>query len=200
MDHHDVLGAEPVELGGRAPSSIARGAAAELFVAGRIALLGYQVYRPLADDRGVDLVVDVGRGSHVMVQVKAIRATSGYVFMRKSTFPLESWVVLALMVFDVGDDVHRFLTPATDWSEPAPAACEPGYVGLKCPPEHGVNVRNRWKDELAGWAATREHIEAVLQRAHPGRLSFTSGVVSNYMDELAVLLEIDFIVVVGDTH
>ncbi len=78
-------------LGGRAPGNLALGAAGELFFAGRFALFGYQVYRPLADDRGVDLVVDVGQGHHAMVQVKSVRPGS-YVFMRKSTFALEHWV------------------------------------------------------------------------------------------------------------
>ncbi|UYF97176.1 hypothetical protein OCS65_28105 (plasmid) [Rhodococcus aetherivorans] len=52
MTDGDAGGTGPVELAGRAPSSLARGAAAELFVASRIALLGFRVYRPLADDRG----------------------------------------------------------------------------------------------------------------------------------------------------
>ncbi|MHC6214680.1 DUF4365 domain-containing protein [Rhodococcus ruber] len=167
MTDDDVVGTGPVELGGRAPSSLARGAAAELFVASRIALLGFQVYRPLADDRGVDLVVDVGRGRHVMVQVKAIRVTSGYVFMRKSTFPLESWVVLALVVFDTGDDPHLFLIPATEWSDPYPPPVSRDYVGLKSAPEYGVSIRKRWDQDLAAWSATPPHIEQVFKHAHP---------------------------------
>ena len=58
------------------PEKLALGAAAELLMASRLALLGYQVYRPLADDRGVDLLVDVGHGRHVAVQVKAVRHTT----------------------------------------------------------------------------------------------------------------------------
>ncbi|ETT28832.1 hypothetical protein RR21198_5807 [Rhodococcus rhodochrous ATCC 21198] len=169
MTNDDVAGTEPVQLGGRAPSSLARGAAAELFVAARIALLGYQVYRPLADDRGVDLVVDVARGRHVMVQVKAIRVTSGYVFMRKATFPLESWVVLALVVFDTDDEPHLFLIPATEWSDPHPPLVSRDYVGLKSAPEYGVSVRKRWQQDLAAWTATPPHIEQVLENAHPDR-------------------------------
>ncbi|MGW5300710.1 hypothetical protein ACWEQV_20925 [Rhodococcus aetherivorans] len=169
MTDEGAAGTGPVELGGRAPSALARGAAAELFVAGRVALLGFQVYRPLADDRGVDLVVDVGGGRHVMIQVKAIRTTSGYVFMRKSTFPLESWLALALVVFDTDDDPHLFLIPATEWADPHPPLVSRDYVGLKSAPEYGVTVRKRWKHELAAWSGTPRHIEQVLQHAHRER-------------------------------
>lgn len=171
MIEPELTDSGPVELGGRAPSSLALGAAAELLVAGRIALQGYQVYRPLADDRGVDLVVDVGRGRHVMVQVKAIRASSHYVFMRKSSFPLEPWVMLALVVFDsvVDQDPHLYLFAATEWADPCSPLVSRDYPGLKSAPEYGISVRKQWKNELAAWSATPEHVESLLQQAHPVR-------------------------------
>ncbi len=61
------------------------GAAAELIVAAEFALSGYQVFRPLVDDRGVDLLIDRGDGQHLLVQVKSSRLN--YVFMREKVFP-----------------------------------------------------------------------------------------------------------------
>jgi hypothetical protein len=158
---------ENPELGGRAPAHLSLGAAGELLVASRIALLGYQVYRPLADDRGVYLVVDVGLGRHVMVQVKSVRPPS-YVYMKKSTFALESWVALAVVVFnnDTDDCPDVFLLSATEWTNPIPPLVDRTYEGRKSPPEYGVNIRKNWKDELAKWRASAAHVEAILSSAH----------------------------------
>jgi hypothetical protein len=158
--------AQRPELGGRAPGHLGLGAAGELLFASRIALFGYQVYRPLADDRGVDLVVDVGDGQHAMVQVKSVHLGS-YVFMRKSTFALTPWVALGLVVFDRDHEVwpDLFLVPATAWSTPVSPLVDRDYEGRKSAPEYGLNVRANWKQELNHWSATQAHIEAVLAAA-----------------------------------
>jgi hypothetical protein len=157
---------EPPALGGRAPGHLGLGAAGELLFASRIALFGYQVYRPLADDRGVDLVVDVGDGQHAMVQVKSVHPGS-YVFMRKSTFALKPWVSVGLVVFDRDREVwpSLFLIPATSWSLPVSPLVEHDYEGKKSAPEFGLNIRKNWKEELDKWSATQAHIEAVLAAA-----------------------------------
>ena len=151
------------------PEKLALGAAAELLVASRIALLGYQVYRPLADDRGVDLLVDVGHGLHVAVQVKAVRhTTSSYVYMRKSTFPLEPWMVLALVVYgdSLDEQPHVYFVPATEWRSPRSPLTNYDYVGGKSAPEYGLNVRKAWRDELEEWVADADHVHRVMQQVH----------------------------------
>ncbi|MDG5483348.1 hypothetical protein [Mycolicibacterium gadium] len=154
-------------LGGRAPGHLGLGAAGELLFASRIALFGYQVYRPLADDRGVDLVVDVGDGQHAMVQVKSVHPGS-YVFMRKSTFALKPWITVGLVVFDPDHEVWPglFLIPATSWLTPVSPLADHDYEGKKSQPEYGLSIRRNWKHELAHWSATQTHIEAVLGAAH----------------------------------
>ncbi|MEH6624434.1 MAG: hypothetical protein V7738_16890 [Dietzia maris] len=153
------------------PEKLALGAAAELLIASRIALLGYQVYRPLADDRGVDLLVDVGHGRHVAVQVKAVRhTTSSYVYMRKSTFALEPWTVLALVVYgnSLDDQPQVYFVPATEWSSPRPPLTRYDYVGGKSAPEYGLNVRKAWRNELEQWSAGADHVHRLMQQAHTG--------------------------------
>lgn len=153
-------------LGGRAPGHMSLGAAGELLVASRIALFGYQVYRPLADDRGVDLVVDVGDGQHAMVQVKSAHPGS-YIFMKKSTFALKPWVTVGVVVFDADHDVwpQVFLIPATEWSTPVSPLVSRDYEGKKSAPEYGLNLRANWRRELEPWSATQAHVEAVLAAA-----------------------------------
>lgn len=155
-------------LGGLGPSKLAIGAAAELLVASRIALLGYQVYRPLADDRGIDLLVDVGGGRHVSVQVKAVRFPSGnYVFMRKSTFPLEPWVVLALVVYGPLDEEPQiFFISAVEWESPKPPLVGRDYPGGKSAPEYGLGLRKGWRQELAQWAYSPDHVRMLMRQSH----------------------------------
>ncbi|QYL18679.1 DUF4365 domain-containing protein [Mycolicibacterium pallens] len=153
-------------LGGRAPGHLGLGAAGELLFASRIALFGYQVYRPLADDRGVDLVVDVGDGQHAMVQVKSVHSGS-YVFMRKSTFALKPWVAVGVVVFDKDHEIwpSLYLIPATAWLEPVSPLVDHEYEGKKSAPEFGLSIRKNWKQDLDQWNATEAHIEAVLEAA-----------------------------------
>jgi hypothetical protein len=69
----------------------ALGAAGELLAAAQCALHGYQVYRPVADDRGIDFLIDLGAGRHIEVQVKTLRPPKGdYTFMSRKNFPLTS--------------------------------------------------------------------------------------------------------------
>lgn len=151
------------------PTKLALGAAAELLIASRFALLGYQVYRPLADDRGLDLLVDVGNGHHVAVQVKAVRhGTSSYVFVRKSTFALQPWTVLALVVYgeSLDDQPAVYLIPATEWESPSAPLASYDYDGKKSAPEYGLNIRKAWKEELAKWGDNAEHIRRLMRQAH----------------------------------
>lgn len=169
MVNDEQLGEVQVPNVPATPEKLALGAAAELLIASRIALLGYQVYRPLADDRGVDLLVDVGHGRHVAVQVKAVRhTTSSYVYMRKSTFALEPWTVLALVVYgdSLDDQPQVYFVPATEWSSPRPPLTSYDYIGGKSAPEYGLNVRKAWRTELAQWSADSDHVHRLMQQAH----------------------------------
>lgn len=156
-------GIEPA-LGDQVPTHLALGAAGELLTASMFAMYGYQVYRPLADDRGVDLVVDIGNGRHVMVQVKTVGSSSSYVYMQKSKFALEPWVALALvMMRKTALDTPTFLIPATQWRNPtAPFSSRDFGEGKKSKPEYGLTIRKSWADDLKPWRATADHVAHVL--------------------------------------
>ncbi|MEU6198317.1 hypothetical protein [Streptomyces sp. NPDC047061] len=140
------------------------GSAAELLVAAEFALAGYQVYEPLADDRGVDLLVDLGAGRHLLVQVKSVRVgiRDSYVFMRKKHFPLEPHRAVALVVFPTDGDRPEFLLiPAETWRAARPPFADRDYAGRKSDPEYGISVhRSRWREDLAGWSL-REQMKEI---------------------------------------
>lgn len=117
------------------------------------------------------LLVDVGHGRHVAVQVKAVRhTTSSYVYMRKSTFALEPWMVLALVVYgdSLDDQPQVYFVPATEWSAPRSPLTSYDYVGGKSAPEYGLNVRKAWRNEFEHWSADSDHVHRLMQQAHTG--------------------------------
>ncbi|MBO4272718.1 hypothetical protein [Microbispora triticiradicis] len=127
------------------------GAAAELIVAAEFALWGYRVFRPLVDDRGVDLLVDLGSGRHLLVQVKSVRG-SGYVYMRKTSFSLDEHRALALLVFPADANYPElFLIPASAWRNPIPPFADRDYVDKKSDPEYGLSINKQWRRQLEQW-------------------------------------------------
>jgi hypothetical protein len=146
-----------VESEGRwnVPGKQMLGAAAEVIAAAHFALAGHAVFRPLADDRGVDLLIDRGAGRHLLVQVKSVRVygnAASYVFMRKQYFPLEEHRAVCLVIFSHDEPyVRLFLIPASVWRTPAKPFVDREYAGLKSAPEFGLSVTRNWRWELAPW-------------------------------------------------
>lgn len=139
-------------------SSANLGAAAEPIVAAEFALSGYQVYRSLTKDHGVELLIDRGDGHHLLVRVKSIRSGQ-YVFVTKDSFPLDDHRALALLVFPY--DAERpelFVIPAAAWRAPEPPLFSRDYDGLKSKPEWGVSIsKNAWRVQLARWRMMPGH-------------------------------------------
>lgn len=123
------------------------GASAEMLAAAHFALAGLSVYRPLADDQGVDLLVDLGAGEHLLVLVESVRvntAPHATVSLDKKHFLLEEHYALCLVVFDRDDpQPHLYLLPATEWLAPL----EP----LTSSPENGIDIGKTWRQDLAAW-------------------------------------------------
>jgi hypothetical protein len=123
------------------------GASAEMLAAAHFALAGLSVYRPLADDQGVDLLVDLGAGEHLLVQVESVRvnaAPHSTVSLDKKYFLLEEHYAACLVVFDRDDpQPHLYLIPATEWlAPPSP---------LTSSPEYGIDISKTWRQDLAAW-------------------------------------------------
>ncbi|WP_329119605.1 hypothetical protein [Streptomyces sp. NBC_01465] len=143
------------------------GAAAELLVAAEFALAGLQVYEPLADDRGVDLLVDLGAGRHLLVQVKSARigARDSYIFMSKKHFPLEPHRAVALVIFPADGEREFFLIPSATWQDASPPFTDYDYEGKKSAPEYGLRLhRHHWREHLATWSL-REQMKLVVGQA-----------------------------------
>jgi len=111
----------------------------EYVVKMELARAGLDVYVPEVDNKGIDLVVRLGPGRYAELQVKSVRAFS-YVFMRKSTFPLDEARYLVLARFSNGQWPDVFLIPAITWLQPGDLFVSRDYEGLKSAPEWGLRL------------------------------------------------------------
>lgn len=118
------------------------GAYAEYFVKMQLTLKGFEVYSSEIDDRGIDFVARLRPAPFIEIQVKSIRK-SGYVFMQKSKFPLNSDRYLALVIFNEASAPEISIIPASRWTTRDQLFVSRDYEGLKSVPEWGLNLSAR---------------------------------------------------------
>jgi hypothetical protein len=112
---------------------------AEFFVTMAFVRAGLDVYTPAIDHRGIDLVVRLDAGQYLEVQVKAT-LNDNYVFMRKTSFPLDQHRYLAYVRFSTDTVPSLYLIPAITWLTPSSLCVSHDYDGKKSQPEYGLSV------------------------------------------------------------
>lgn len=130
---------------------------AEYFVKMEFALFGFDIYTAEVDDKGIDCVIRRDIDRFYDVQVKSLRpASSGYVFMPKSTFSLRPALLLALVLLRRLQAPALYLIPATAWLIPDGLLVSRDYVGSqKSHPEWGINVSGKNQSLLDRFAFDR---------------------------------------------
>lgn len=121
------------------------GAYGEYFAKMELTSYGLDVYTSEVDDRGIDFVCL--RGKEVWkVQVKSVRSTTGYVFMKEQYFDREDEALfLLLLVFHQGRLPEPYLIPATAWQKENDLLCHRiyGKPGQSSPPEYGLRLSQK---------------------------------------------------------
>ena len=147
------------------------GAAGEMLVAARFALAGFVVYRPLADEAGVDLLVDLGGRHHLKVQVKTVRPQKGggsYAFARKKYFDTATMAMALVVLPHDAEQPEFYLIQGQEWllDPPPPPLVSRDYEGLKSEPEYGVHVSAKDRTALQRWAFDRA-VSTLVEPADP---------------------------------
>lgn len=110
---------------------------------------GVDVYTPERDDHGIDFVAE-GRKGFLKFQVKGIRPSSQYVFMRKEYFNVEDDAMFLILILLVdGEEPDMYIIPASAWRQESQVFVSHDYEGKKSKPEYGVNVSKKNMLELA---------------------------------------------------
>lgn len=136
------------------------GCSAEYLVTLQFFQDGYNVYKTVVDDHGVDLLVrHTASTKHYEVQVKSSRDWN-YIFFPKHKFPLRNDLLAAVVLFLKGQPPEFYLIPAQAWASPSALLVSRDYEGKKSKPEWGLNLTAKTLSLLAPYVFTKtlEHI------------------------------------------
>jgi hypothetical protein len=131
---------------------------AEYLVMMEFTASGFDVYRAEVDDKGIDFVIRQGPDTYYDIQVKSVRQLN-YVFMRKSKFEPRPNLLLALVLFDDGQEPDAYLIPSAEWLHPSQLLVDRNYPKGKSSPEWGINLSQtnlpllepyRWEAQVTG--------------------------------------------------
>ena len=121
-----------------------------------LASYGLRIYTAEVDDHGIDFVAET-KGGFLKFQVKAVRGTSGYVFMRREHFDVsDGSLCLFLLVLEDGEHPREYVIPAGAWAgaKGGPLVYH-SYEGKKSAPEFGVNLSRRNLEALERYRLER---------------------------------------------
>ena len=109
-----------------------------------LASYGMSIYTTEVDDHGIDFVAETKSG-FLKFQVKTIRNSTGYVFMRKDVFDVSDKMLYLLLIrLTDGEHPEMYAIPAYAWNDKSKTALVyRGYEGNKSDPEYGVNVSKK---------------------------------------------------------
>lgn len=112
---------------------------AEYLAKMEFAKAAFEVFSSEVDDRGIDFVARGPAGTFTEVQVKSKRG-SGYVFMKKTTFPLTPERAVAIAWFRSGETPEFYVVPSMAWSQPFGPFKSRDFQGGKSEPEWGLEL------------------------------------------------------------
>lgn len=115
---------------------------AEYFAKMEFTLLGFDVYEPEVDDKGIDFIIRKDENKFYETQVKSI-FKGNYVFMSKEKFVLRKNLYLVLVLFTQGSSPKLYLIPSIAWDEPNELIVSRDYIGKKSKPEWGINLSKK---------------------------------------------------------
>ena len=115
---------------------------AEYFAKMEFTLLGFDVYEPEVDDKGIDFIIRKGEDNFYEIQVKS-NFKGNYIFMQKDKFALRKNLYLVLVLFKQASSPELYLIPSTAWLKPNELLVSHDYLGKKSKPEWGINLSKK---------------------------------------------------------
>ncbi len=132
MDKYDWTKLSPLQLGRYA----------EYYAKMEFTLLGFDVYEPEVDDKGIDFIIRKSEDNFYEIQVKSL-LKSNYAYVVKEMFSLRKSLYLALVLFKQGSLPELYLIPSLDWQNPNELLVGRDYIEKKSKPEWGVNITKK---------------------------------------------------------
>ena len=117
-----------------------------------MASYGMSIYTSEVDDHGIDFVAEF-ENRFLKFQVKTIRGTSGYVFMKAADFsPDDPNFYLLLLCLADGEYPKVYMIPANAWHDPTKTMfVYHAYENRKSKPEYGINLSKKNEMQLESY-------------------------------------------------
>lgn len=117
------------------------GSFGEYYAKMTIASYGLSIYTSEVDDHGIDFVAETKNG-FIKFQVKTVRQSTNYVFMREQYFNIaDNTLFLFLSILKDGELPISYIIPATVWGNDSTGMfVYRKYEGKKSAPEYGINL------------------------------------------------------------
>lgn len=133
------------------------GAFCEYYAKMTLTSYGVSIYTSEIDDHGIDFIAESKNG-FLKFQVKGIKITSQYVYMKKEYFNIEDDAMfLFLLLLADGEHPKLYIVPTSAWRQESKTFVFHDYEGKKSKPEYGVNISKKNMEELEKY-----RIEAML--------------------------------------
>lgn len=155
-------------------NSVQLGKYAEFYTAMRFTEAGYEVFPSAVDDRGIDMLVRIGPGRCLEIQVKSERQKkSMYCFFKKRMLGatpeeisqrLRSGFCLSYLLFEEGREPEMYLIPGTVWLTPSKLFVSRNYPGLKSEPEFGFTASRANLKELERYSFSIPYMASVVEQ------------------------------------
>lgn len=106
------------------------------------ARLGFDIYSPEVDDKGIDFVLRCGVDGFYDVQVKSLRptASNNFATVRKATFQPRKSLLLVVALFENKRWPGLYLIPSLEWLQPVTPLAGYDYAQGKSKPEWCIYV------------------------------------------------------------
>lgn len=123
-----------------------RGHIGEYFAEMQFMLYGFEVYKPLVDDRGIDFIIKNTNGLNFDIQVKSI---IGYdnIFISRTKFNTNNkyLYLVAIQYFD-DQEPEMYIVPSVKWTEPNTVFYDSGTDTKE--PQYGLRLNKKNCDFL----------------------------------------------------
>lgn len=116
----------------------------EYYAKMEFASYGLDIYTSEVDDHGVDFICKNKKGEFFEIQVKSIKDSTGYAFVKKSDFDINNkYQLIVILRFIEQELPYAYVIPITAWQHTSDLLRSRDYEGLKSKPEYGVNVSKK---------------------------------------------------------
>ena len=101
----------------RKTGGLKRGHFAEYYAEMQLTLYGFEVYKPLVDDRGIDFIIRNQNRVFFDIQVKSTTDDKNIIITRNKFIPNEHLYLVAVQFVDEKEP-EMYIIPSTKWADP----------------------------------------------------------------------------------